>query len=134
MLDLVEGNYALLSLAAACGLYTLYRKYSRISISDVPGPGSKTFLLGVSHGFTQLREYQLTWRIGHSKELLLSDCGTTEAEFRQKYGDVVRAKGALGVRCLFRSSLLDDPDDRIGGRTMGRRSQSDQAYSPQVWL
>ena len=101
MLSLVGGNYALLSLAATCGLYTLYRKYYRISISDVPGPESKTFLLGVSHGFTQFREYKLTWHIGHSKELLLADCGTTEAEFRQQYGDVVRVKAALGVRCLF---------------------------------
>ena len=48
MLDFVDGNTALLSLAAACGLYTAYRKYSRISISDVPGPESKTFLLGTS--------------------------------------------------------------------------------------
>ena len=48
MLNLVGDNYALLSVAAACGLYTLYRKYSRISISDVPGPESKTFLLGTS--------------------------------------------------------------------------------------
>lgn len=43
----VDGHYALLSgVAIACGLYTLYRKYSRISISDVPGPESSSFLLG----------------------------------------------------------------------------------------
>jgi len=48
MLDLMNGNYILLSLTAACGLYTLYRKYSGISISDVPGPEPKTFLLGMS--------------------------------------------------------------------------------------
>lgn len=48
MLNLMDGNYVLLSLAAACGLYTLYRKYSRISISDIPGPELKTFLLGTS--------------------------------------------------------------------------------------
>ena len=48
LLDSVNGHYALLSgVAAACGLYTLYRKYSRISISDVPGPESNSFLLGV---------------------------------------------------------------------------------------
>ena len=55
MFDL-GGNYALLSLATACGLYALYCKYSRISVSDVPGPESKTLLLGMSYGFTELTD------------------------------------------------------------------------------
>lgn len=38
--------------------------------------------------------------LGHSQELL-ADCGKTEAEFRQRYGDVVRVKAALGVRCFL---------------------------------
>lgn len=83
MLNLLDSNYTLLSVAAACGLYSLYRKYSRISISDVPGPESETFLLG------------------HSKELLLTDCGVTEANFCQRYGDVVRVKAALGEDILW---------------------------------
>ncbi|KAF7362964.1 Cytochrome P450 [Mycena venus] len=87
MLPLVESCSVLGVLWIA---YTLYRRWTRISISDIPGPEPESFLLG------------------SQREALQSQAG--EASLRlsfifSQFGHVIRLKGILGTDRL----LISDP-------------------------
>ncbi|TFK44496.1 cytochrome P450 [Crucibulum laeve] len=75
----------LLSLLA--GLYTLYRRYTRISVSHIAGPEAESFLLG------------------NLPELFQSQAGVPDFKYQEMYGDVVRVKGPFGEDRL----LISDP-------------------------
>ncbi|EPQ55433.1 cytochrome P450 [Gloeophyllum trabeum ATCC 11539] len=68
-------------------LVAIYRKYSKVSLDDVPGPQPESFLLG------------------NMRELLQS--GASEADFRwqRQFGGVVKFKGPLGENRL----MISDP-------------------------
>ncbi|KIY53206.1 cytochrome P450 [Fistulina hepatica ATCC 64428] len=84
-------SHVFFSLVAAVGftlLYTVYRRYTAISISKVPGPpGSWLFATG------------------RVTDLLRADVGGLQFEWQQQYGPVIRVKGPLGEDFL----LVSDP-------------------------
>ncbi|KAJ7871094.1 cytochrome P450, partial [Mycena leptocephala] len=84
MRPLIESCSALVVLWIA---YTLYRRWTRISISDIPGPEPESFLLG-----SQRQAFQ---------------CQAGEADFKwqAQFGHVIRLKGILGTDRL----LISDP-------------------------
>ncbi|KAK0202327.1 cytochrome P450 [Desarmillaria ectypa] len=73
----------LIPLASWGRTYTAYRRWRRISISDVPGPECKSFLYG------------------NLPEFLEGQAGETDFKWRDKYGDVLRIQAPLGEDRLF---------------------------------
>ncbi|KIY53214.1 cytochrome P450 [Fistulina hepatica ATCC 64428] len=65
----------------------VYRRYTTISVSKVPGPPSGT------------------WLFGRVTDLLRADVGELQFEWQQQYGPVIRLKGPLGEDFL----LVSDP-------------------------
>ncbi|KAJ6557510.1 cytochrome P450 [Mycena capillaripes] len=86
MLPLVESCSALFIFWIA---YTVYRRWSRISISDIPGPEPESFLLGSQREALQCQ-----------KPLLQADF-----KWQAQFGHVIRLKGILGTDRL----LISDP-------------------------
>ncbi|KAJ6510946.1 cytochrome P450 [Mycena sanguinolenta] len=84
MRPLVESCSALVILWIA---YTLYRRWTRISISDIPGPEPESFLLG------------------SQREALQSQAGEADFKWQAQFGHVIRLKGILGTERL----LISDP-------------------------
>ncbi|KDR75603.1 hypothetical protein GALMADRAFT_226232 [Galerina marginata CBS 339.88] len=68
-------------------LYRLYRKFTCISVSDIPGPKAESFALG------NLRQY------------FQSQAGEIDFKWQEEFGDIVRYKGAFGEDRL----LVSDP-------------------------
>ncbi|KIM48379.1 hypothetical protein M413DRAFT_16317 [Hebeloma cylindrosporum] len=68
-------------------LYQIYRRFTRTTISDLPGPEPESFILG------NLRQY------------FQSQAGDIDFEWQEAYGDVVRFKGPFGEDRL----LISDP-------------------------
>lgn len=64
-------------------LYAGYRRYTRISISHIPGPKPESFILG------------------NLPEIFQSQVGVPDFKYQREYGDVVRIKGPLGEDRLF---------------------------------
>ncbi|KAJ7512603.1 cytochrome P450 [Mycena galericulata] len=71
----------------ALTLFIGYRRWRRISVSDIPGPEPESFLLG------NLREY------------VQCQVGETDFKWIARFGDIVRIKGILGTDSL----LISDP-------------------------
>ncbi|KAF5345368.1 hypothetical protein D9758_008507 [Tetrapyrgos nigripes] len=69
------------------GLYALYKRFTRISISHVPGPEPETFVLG------------------NLPELFQSQAAAADFKWQKQFGDVVRFKGIFGEDRL----LISDP-------------------------
>ncbi|KAJ3787298.1 cytochrome P450 [Lentinula aff. detonsa] len=67
--------------------YFLYRRYTRISISHIPGPAPESFLLG------------------NLAELFQSQVGAPDFKWNQQFGDIVRIKGPFGEDRL----VVSDP-------------------------
>ncbi|KAF8149244.1 cytochrome P450 [Mycena galopus ATCC 62051] len=67
--------------------YTVYRRWMRISISDIPGPEPESFLLG------------------SQREALQSQAGEADFKWQAQFGHVIRLKGILGTDRL----LISDP-------------------------
>ncbi|KAG7441875.1 cytochrome P450 [Guyanagaster necrorhizus] len=67
--------------------YALYRRITRISLGDVPGPTSTSFLYG------------------SLPELLSGQAGEVDFKWQQMYGDVIRVRASLGEERL----LISDP-------------------------
>ncbi|KAK0231588.1 cytochrome P450 [Armillaria fumosa] len=67
--------------------YALYRRITRISLHDVPGPTSTSFLYGAFY------------------ELLSGQAGEADFKWQQLYGDVIRVRASLGEDRL----LISDP-------------------------
>lgn len=83
--SLVHSNVSLLliTFGLTLALYSLYRKFSAISISHIPGPPGQTFMLG------------------NLLELFQSQAGEPDFRYQREFGDVVRVKGALGEDRLW---------------------------------
>ncbi|OAX39240.1 cytochrome P450 [Rhizopogon vinicolor AM-OR11-026] len=79
--------------SVAAGFVTLviahkvYRRYTRISLADVPGPESASFIMG------------------NVKELYQSQAAETDFKWQAQYGDVVRFKSLFGEDQL----MISDP-------------------------
>ncbi|KAJ3880021.1 cytochrome P450 [Lentinula edodes] len=67
--------------------YFLYRRYTRISVSHIPGPEPESFILG------------------NLPELFQSQVGVPDFKWKQQFGDIVRIKGPFGEDRLF----ISDP-------------------------
>ncbi|KAJ6535340.1 cytochrome P450 [Mycena vulgaris] len=68
-------------------LYSIYRRWTRISISDIPGPEPESFLLG------------------NLPEFFQSQAGEAEFKWQARFGHVLRLKGIFGTERL----LVSDP-------------------------
>ncbi|KAJ7275776.1 cytochrome P450, partial [Mycena rebaudengoi] len=68
-------------------LYRIYRRWTRISIPDIPGPEAESFILGCL------------------PELLQSQAGEADFKWQERFGHIVRLKGILGTDRL----LVSDP-------------------------
>ncbi|KAJ7275784.1 cytochrome P450 [Mycena rebaudengoi] len=66
---------------------TIYRRWTRISIADIPGPEPESFLLGCL------------------PELLQSQAGEADFKWQGRFGNIIRLKGILGTDRL----LVSDP-------------------------
>lgn len=87
--------YVLIFVVSFGVLYSAYRRYSRISIADIPGPKPDSYLLGNYTGF--FLRLILISVIGSSNQLLLPECGVTEARWQEEFGSIFRFKASLGV-------------------------------------
>ncbi|KAK0239393.1 cytochrome P450 [Armillaria nabsnona] len=76
-----------LLLVALTLIYVLYKRLTRVSISDIPGPESRSFLFG------------------NITELLQAQAGEVDFKWQKLYGDVVRVRAPLGEDRL----LISDP-------------------------
>ncbi|KAG5731010.1 Leukotriene-B4 omega-hydroxylase 3, partial [Termitomyces sp. T112] len=77
----------LLGVLGAILVYTCYRRYTRISVSHVPGPEPESFILG------------------NLPEIFQSQAGVPDFKYQRQFGGVVRIKGLLGEDRL----LISDP-------------------------
>ncbi|KAI8971016.1 cytochrome P450 [Trametes punicea] len=68
-------------------LYSVYRLLTRPSISEIPGPESKSFWLG------------------HLPELFQEEAGDTDFKWQEQYGSIVRVKAPFGEDMLW----ISDP-------------------------
>ncbi|KAJ7923520.1 cytochrome P450 [Mycena leptocephala] len=68
-------------------LYNIYRRWTRISISDIPGPEPESFLLG------------------NLPEFFQSQAGEAEFKWQARFGHVLRLNGIFGTQRL----LVSDP-------------------------
>ncbi|KAI0629559.1 cytochrome P450 [Trametes polyzona] len=64
-------------------LYSIYRFLTRPSVSDIPGPESKSFWLG------------------HLPELFQEQAGETDFKWQEEYGGIVRVKAPFGEDMLW---------------------------------
>ncbi|KAJ7651145.1 cytochrome P450 [Roridomyces roridus] len=77
----------LLLSAALLALYNVYRRWTRISLADIPGPEPSSFLLGCL------------------PELSQSQAAEADFKWQARFGHVIRLKGILGTDRL----LVSDP-------------------------
>jgi hypothetical protein len=87
-------------------LYAAYRRYTRLSISHIPGPKPESFLLGAFLFCIFSRDAYLDKLLGNLPEIFQSQVGVPDFKYQREYGDVVRVKGPLGVRKTFKSHNL----------------------------
>ncbi|KAK0195663.1 cytochrome P450 [Armillaria mellea] len=80
-------NVVGLGLLALLAVLSLYRRFTRISVSHIPGPPSGSFVLG------------------NLAEIFQSQAGEPDFKWQRQYGDVVRVKGTFGEDRL----LISDP-------------------------
>ncbi|KAL6305107.1 cytochrome P450 [Sparassis latifolia] len=74
-------------LGAVALLYRLYRIYTRVSIADIPGPESQSFLLG------------------NFPELFQTQAGAIDFDWQSRFGGIARIKAPLGEDYLW----ISDP-------------------------
>ncbi|KAG1737830.1 cytochrome P450 [Suillus paluster] len=73
--------------AALVIVYGVYRRYTRISLTDVPGPDSASFIMG------------------NMKELYQGQAAEADFKWQAQYGNVIRFKSAFGEDQL----MISDP-------------------------
>nr|BAK20187.1 cytochrome P450 [Postia placenta] len=73
----------LLILVSTIVLRVLYKRWSRISVADIPGPESESF-----------------W-IGNLQQMRQQEVGTMDAKWGEAYGKIARVKVALGMDALW---------------------------------
>ncbi|KAJ7185447.1 cytochrome P450 [Mycena filopes] len=76
-----------LALFIGLSIYSVYRRLTRISVSDIPGPESDSFLLG------------------NQAEYFQGQAAETDFKWQARFGNVVRVHGVLGTDRL----LISDP-------------------------
>ena len=125
--DLVERTLQLLSDmnytqwaalgGCAAATYATYRRYTRISLDDVPGPENPSFLHGTPHPSSGSLSTQLmrscmgTWgATGNTPFLQNAEVGEFENRYLTTYGSIVRWKGAIGVREFLKIEFPPLPD------------------------
>ncbi|KAL0072769.1 hypothetical protein AAF712_000532 [Marasmius tenuissimus] len=94
--DSIQPLYAVGLLAIGATLLSLYKRFSRISISHVPGPAPESFVYDRS---------RLSHAPGNLPELFQSQAGVPDFKWQSQYGGVVRIKGAFGEDRL----VISDP-------------------------
>ncbi|KAJ7869952.1 cytochrome P450 [Mycena olivaceomarginata] len=84
--------------------YMLYRRWTRISISDIPGPEPESFLLGSQREALQCQAGEASLTLSFT---FLSVISPLQADFKwqAQFGHVIRLKGILGTDRL----LISDP-------------------------
>src|SRR5882757_3955763 len=85
-------------------IYKIYRRYNGISLSDVAGPESPSFIMGMSTPFFWFSPL-LTWPSGNTKELYQGQAAEADFKWQAQYGDVVRFKGPFSV-CSVRTCSI----------------------------
>ncbi|KAF9070864.1 cytochrome P450 [Rhodocollybia butyracea] len=80
-------NISYIALIVAVFAFLLYRRFTRISISHIPGPEPESFILG------------------NLPELFQSQAAVPDFKWQSKFGDIVRIKGAFGEDRL----VVSDP-------------------------
>jgi hypothetical protein len=78
-------------------VYRVYRRYTRISLADVPGPKSASLIMGTSislYWFCRLLMWLLS---GNTKELYQGQAAEADFKWQAQYGNVVRFKALFGV-------------------------------------
>ena len=95
---------------AATATYAAYRRYTRISLDDVPGPENPSFLYGALHSFQpsmfrfRLNPCTGTWNAtGNMLSVWNAEAGKLEDHYLTTYGSIVRWKGPFGVREFLRN-------------------------------
>jgi hypothetical protein len=80
-------------------VYRVYRWYTRISLADVPGPKSASFIMGTSMSFLLVLSLQVPmWVLsGNMKELYQGQAAEADFKWQAQYGNVVRFKALFGV-------------------------------------
>lgn len=73
--------------AALAIVYGVYRRYSCVSLADVPGPESASFIMG------------------NLKELYQGQAADADFKWQAQYGNIVRFKGSFGEDQL----MISDP-------------------------
>jgi hypothetical protein len=117
LLDMDYTQWAALG-GAAAATYAAYRRYTRISFDDVPGPENPSFLHGMLHSNSRSLHFRLNPctgtrdATGNPSFLLSPEAGEVENDYLTKYGGIVRWKGPLGVRRFLNSRISVPP--RLG--------------------
>jgi hypothetical protein len=85
-------------------IYGVYRRYTRISLADVPGPQSASFIMGMSISLQYWFSRLMMWLPGNMKELYQGQAAEADFKWQVQYGNVVRFKGLFGVCNNMRTS------------------------------
>jgi len=100
---------------AAAATYAVYRRYTRISLDDVPGPENPSFLHGKLHSDSLRLPFGSTcmwgtWGVaGHQPFLQDAEAGELENNYLSTYGSIVHWKGPLGVCGLLKPNIHSSP-------------------------
>ena len=80
-------------------VYRVYRWYTRISLADVPGPKSASFIMGTSIFLSLVLSLQVPmWLLsGNLKELYQGQAAEADFKWQAQYGNVVRFKALFSV-------------------------------------
>ena len=88
-------DHLLVTLCLVSVVSIIYRRFSRVSLSQIRGPKPASYLLGescqIDCNFSQFL------RIGNLVELYQSQAGEPDFRWQSLYGDIIRIKGILGV-------------------------------------
>lgn len=88
----------LCAFSSLCALYLVYRRYTRISVSHIPGPEPVSFLLGIDDRISPCYLGLMhTSCSGNLPEIFQSQAGVPDFKYQRQFGDVVRVKGPFGV-------------------------------------
>ncbi|KAG0708519.1 cytochrome P450, partial [Suillus ampliporus] len=90
--------------AALVIVYRVYRRYTRISLADVPGPDSASFITGMYIPSCQISPLTM-WPSGNMKELYQGQAAEADFKWQARYGNIIRFKSSFGEDEL----MISDP-------------------------
>ena len=92
-------------------VYRVYRRYTGISLADVPGPESPSFIMGTSIPFYWFSLSPISVvTSGNTKELYQGQAAEADFKWQAQYGNIIRFKGLFGV-CHEIRTLQHTPSD-----------------------